>query len=74
MTDRVAFSRIFRQRSRKQAKRWSDRLSACVAIGLALLCLTKVEAPRMARLDILSETLWAGCRYQAMNRIASLLK
>jgi hypothetical protein len=50
----------------------SNRLTAAVVIGIALLSLTRIEPPRMARLDIISGVLWSGCKAQAMNRITSL--
>lgn len=53
--------------------RWSNRLTAAVIVGLMLLPLTRIEPPRMARLDIISGVLWSGCKAQAMSRIASLL-
>lgn len=53
--------------------RASNRLTAAVMIGIVLLSLTRIEPPRMARLDFISAALWEGCRAQAVKRLASLL-
>lgn len=51
----------------------SNRLTAAVMIGMLLLSATRVEPPRMARLDFISAALWEGCRAQAVKRLTALL-
>lgn len=51
----------------------SDRFTAALFIGLALLTLTKLPGPRMDRMDILSEVLWEGRKTQGLKHLAGLL-